>query len=159
MLFNSRLNSDDQKFLLKFNQVARTPQASIALAKLLANVVTLPSTGCNSITEYYRQQCLDTVLDSVNTINESSIIDIDTVLDLTLRFYQFRASYIYPKISNVAVCNETAIEDYFGISRFISKDHIQCIIDNVLQITVLMNGLSEVLKSLGYITIHEEGQV
>ena len=100
---------------------ARTTPASLALARVLAFGVELPSMKMEDLLGHYQDHCLPEITAKLNEINELVIVDFQTTLDLAYQFYMSRYYVVFP-IDTVAAFNkETAIEDFFGISRGVAR--------------------------------------
>ena len=100
---------------------ARSIPASLALARVLAFAVEIPSMKMEDLLGHYQDHCLPEITTKLNKINELVIVDFQTTLDLAYQFYMSRYYVVYP-IDTVAAFNkETAVEDFFGISRGLSR--------------------------------------
>ena len=128
---------------------ARSIHASLALARVLAYGVELPSMKLEDLMGHYQDHCLPEITKKINDINELVLVDFQTALDLCYQFYMTRYHVVYP-IDSVAAFNKaTAVEDFFGISRGVSRatiSHIQSAPDVISKYCRGFSQLCEDLK-------------
>lgn len=137
----TKLSKDSRDFISELSLSGRSKelQTSLAVARVLANDIPLPSAPVESITSFYSFQCRINVEDILNTINEICLLDVSTVLDYTIKFYKLRYDTCNPNKTIVALNKETAIVDFFGISSVIDDVAIKAISEDPIKITDLVN--------------------
>ena len=128
--------------------VSRKPQASLALARVLAYRLDLPSAPVEDIEHYYRDQCELEVMGFINTCNELLIMNMQSVLDYTYSLYLARY-YVCHAITTIsAFSTETACEDFFSISRGVSRDTMRLIKEAPAEISALVVKFSFLVEDL-----------
>jgi len=87
----------------------------------------------------------------LNDLNEMLKLDIDKVLYYTAKLYQYRQSQTcWNGWMNVVHSKETAIADFFGITRFFSKEDLAIIEkDHVSILTDILN-LTQLTTEIGF---------
>ena len=68
--------------------------------------------------------------------------------ELVLRFYTFRYYSVYPNPVTIALNNDTAVEDFFGVSRAFTPVSIDIIKSNAIKLTGLVAKFKTLLEEL-----------
>lgn len=123
---------------------SRSTEVSFAVAFAVANKILIPTTKVDNLIEFYNQTNKHQVNGFLNIINETIILDIDAIIELVIGIYQYRYNTIFARENVLAMNTETAIEDLFGISKFINKDTLNIIKADPLLITKYVNNFHKV---------------
>lgn len=144
----TKLSPASANFLaqLSLSGKSRSTQASIALGRVLADSLSIPSTPVDSIVTIYNTQYRLQVEEIISSINEICLLDVKQVLDFTLKFYTYRYNICNPEKIILAFNKETAIVDFFKISKVIDNESIKVICEDPIGMTDLVNKLSLVLE-------------
>lgn len=144
------LSSDSQKFIseLTSGNKTRTLPVSIAIARVIANEVILPSTEVDNITTFFNVQAGIDCSKYVSDINEILPIDSQCIMDLIVKFYNYRYNSAYPCSHILAVKKETAIVDFFRISKVFDETTLDVIKENCVQLTELVAKFLKLITEL-----------
>lgn len=124
---------------------SRSLEVTFSLAYALSNKLLLPSTSVDNLTDFYKQNNevkLNSILDVINCL---IILDIDSICELSFSLYDFRYNIFSGRDNVLAMNTESAIEDLFGISKFVNKDIIDYIKKDPVKITVYTNKFSKLI--------------
>lgn len=146
----TKLSKDSRDFISELSLAGRSKelQTSLAVARVLANDLPLPSTPVESIASFYSFQCRIEVEGILNTINEICLVDVATILDYTSKFYSLRYNACNPSKTIMAFNKETALVDFFGISSTLDANAIKAITDEPNKMTELVNRFVTVKEEL-----------
>lgn len=127
----TKLSQQSQMYLggIISNQTSRSKAISLVIARILASDLQLPE-ECADCGMFYNTQHRITVEQKLNRLNNLVILDVQTVLDYTKKFYQFRYESMYPSAHLLTVCKDTAILDFFKISKIFDCETLKVIQDN-----------------------------
>lgn len=150
MYYNlSKLSKESQDYIFSFTGTNRskTPAFSIALACLVSIEMKNDKTDINGTVDYSKMINLP---GSLSTINELLRIDYDTVIDYARKFCSYRKWVENERYwLNVIHSDDSAITDFFGISKYFSeadliviKSEARNISKDVLMLTRLFKELS-----------------
>lgn len=149
MFLFTKLDKDAQKFISTMPSMGSTRGlgVSIAIARVLSNGASVPSSPVDDISSYYNQNVDTQVYSKACDINELLIIDLEKVRSLTKQFYTLRYNSLYPK-EVYALSADNAVEDFFGLSRHLGNEVFESIKnDRTLVLYVQINIIS-VLKQI-----------
>lgn len=130
------------------NGKSRSTEVSFSIAYAVANQLLIPTTKVDNVLDFYNQNNKDRISEFLNVINETIILDIDVIKELTLNLYQYRYNTVYARSNVLAMVCETAVEDFFGISKFINKDVLSILKADPLLITKYTNGFHKIYCEL-----------
>lgn len=131
----TKLSQQSQMYLgfIISNQVSRSKAISLVVARILASDLQLPE-ECADCGMFYNTQHRISVEHKLNRLNNLVILDVQTVLDYTKKFYQFRYESMYPSAHLLAVSKESAVLDFFKISKIFDCETIKVIEENYVTI-------------------------
>lgn len=147
----SKLKKESQDFIasLSTGNKSRSVVTSIALGKVIADRMLLPSGEVENIAEYYRTSSTADFNTLLSCVNELVIVDITAVTDYTAKFYMNRYYNAYPAPVTIALKCETAVTDFFSIGRSFDKttldviqEHHVCLTDLVSKFKLLIQELN-----------------
>lgn len=146
----TKTSKETQSFIseLLSNTANTSLLASIALAKAISDTLDLPPGKVESVVDFFRTTNSVSFNSYLNTINEFIIVDYPTVNEYVLRFYTYRYYAAYPYHVTIALNNETAIEDYFGISKTFPAEALDVIKSNAIRITDYTAKFQKLLEEL-----------
>lgn len=127
---------------------SRSMQSSLALAKVLSTNLTLPSAPVDDIAHYYRAQCQIDVEAMISIVNEIMLVDTKTVSDLVHKFYCLRYCSAHPSCHVFAFAKDTAVEDFFGISREFDKACLEIIKAYPAELSTYVNLFKKMVEEL-----------
>jgi len=146
----TQLKPDSIKFVSEINTSnrSRSLAMSITVAKLLANSISLPTTEVDNLQLYYNTQSRLELEEKLYKLNELIVLDVKTISDLVMKFYQFRYNSLYPCCNVLAVKQETALVDFFRISKVFEQSIIDCINQDYMYITEMTTKLLRLFEDL-----------
>lgn len=142
MLNITKLSAETQEFLnfITSGNRSRSQLTSLVIGKALASSLNLPSAPVDDIADFYRLNIFIGLQSKVSGLNELSVIDVDTVLDYTARFYTTRYFAAYPKKTIFCPSQETAVLDFLGASYALDQNSMELVKSAPLEVTKLYNG-------------------
>lgn len=125
----TKLGQVSQAFVaeMSMNNKSRSLQSSLALAKVLTFNATLPSSPVGDAVSFYRTHVQLEAETKVNSINEIMVLDVKVVMDFCMKLYMLRYQSAHPSCHVFSFNKETAVEDFFGISRAVDPATITVI--------------------------------
>lgn len=148
------------RYLHKFSTPTRTfalglssdtRSSAIALGKLLADALVIPSSEVDDIEKFYADNCKDKLSDNIFYIIESAVIDLNQVEYYKRLFWMLRYKTLYSK--NILVNTGSGFLDFIGISSSISKDELDYIETNSNKLTLLYNGFTKWYQEIDKIVL------
>jgi hypothetical protein len=130
------------------NNKARSVQSSIALAKVLSKDMSIPSAPVDDIQHFFLMQSGVNLRQLLADINEVILIDYKLVEELTSKFYSYRYYAAHPSNHVLCFCADTAVEDFFGITRCVSKDILEALKVSPVEMTRFVNGYINLVEDL-----------
>lgn len=118
---------------------SRSIEVSLSLAYALSNNILLPSTTVDNLADFFEQNSklkFNRILDTINCL---IILDIDLVCELAFNLYNYRYEVYAGRSNVIAMKQESAIEDLFGISKFVNNELLDCIKKDPIKITTYTN--------------------
>lgn len=149
-MYSTLLSKESNEFIndIFSNASSKTPEVSFSIAYALANKLVLPTSKVDNVIEFYNQNSKNSVNSFLSIINEIILLDLDVVNELIANVYQLRYDAVFGRDNVLAMKSETAVEDLFGISKYINKDIISTIKANPLLITKCVNKFHKVFCEL-----------
>lgn len=146
----SKLSADSQAFITRMVSSGRTrsKEVSLAIARVLTRGATIPSNAVEDPIGLYRTQMKIQMESLISQVNEFIVIDTEAVSDFCLKFFMYRynAAHMGPNV--LAFDKETAVEDFFGISKNFDKETLAALKNDPIFIVGVMNGLERVIQEL-----------
>jgi hypothetical protein len=143
-MFNTaKLCTETQEFMtwLGLGERPRSLLATLAIAKALADMATLPSGPVESPEQFYATTSLHPNQLNLNLLNELVVVDIDAIMEYIERFYKTRYNILFPSERIFCSRPETALQDFMGISTALDQNAVDAITSNSLDATRLYNGI------------------
>ena len=139
--YNGTISKESNEFIntLFSEGRSRSIEVCFSLAYALSNKLILPNTSVDNLTDFYEQNSKsksDSILDMINCL---IVLNIDSIYELTFSLYNFRYDSYVGRSNMLAVNPETAIEDLFGISKYVNKEILECIKKDPIKITSYVN--------------------
>ena len=149
-MYSTLLSKESNEFINDIFSTAnsKTTEVSFSIAYAIANKLVLPTSKVDNIIDFYNQNSKYNVNSILSTINEIILLDLNTTNELIVSIYQLRYDTVFGTDNVIAMMGETAVEDLFGISKYISKDMIGVIKANPLLITKYVNKFFKVFNEL-----------
>lgn len=130
------------------NSYGRQKPTCMALARTLAYQANLPDINLQDLSNFYISQTQPDLLNRAYVVNELAPIDIECVKAYAQKFFTLRHNNAYSAQAVFAFRKNSAIVDFFGISRAFSPEDIQVIEANSEQISTHVNGFRILLEEL-----------
>ena len=149
-MFNiTKASSKSQAFIAELAQSnkSRSVPVSIALSRLIAIRQPLPSAEVECINSFYNTQVAIVVHNVISQINDIVLLDVDTVKELSKRYYAYRYQQVYGQDHVLLRC-EHAIVDFFKISKVFDDATLQALAENPTLITEVTTRFIELLKEI-----------
>ena len=146
----TKLSPSTQSFVSSMMQLnkSRSIQASMAIAKVISNKMNLPSAPVENVTEYYRGQCQIDADNLINDLNEIVMVDVKSVRDICSKMFEQRYRAAHPSDVVFTFNKESAIEDFFGITRTFDKSSLDAIKEDPIKLASYVNGFSTMVAEL-----------
>ena len=145
----TKLSRESQNFINKISlEGSRSTIVSLAIARVLANGIPLPSTKVDNLNLYFNNSARLEIEQFIYKINELVLIDTKSILNSIIAFYSFRYYNLFPDNTVIAINPTTGIVDYFGISKFFSDEVIEFIKNESSKLTVYNNDFMRLKKEL-----------
>lgn len=147
--YNTKLTSKSQMYLsaLTSSNRSRSKEVSIAIARIVSNRFSIP-VGVQDITAYYNTQVRLELEAMVNSLNNLVVLDIQSILDYSAKFYNFRYLSACPSVHILAVNNQTAVVDFFSISRIFDEAFLKILSEHAVCITEATLRFSDILEEI-----------
>jgi len=150
MSYITKLSKASQDFIsnLAMTGKSRSLETSLALARVLANSMSVPSTPVESPVIYFKTTYQISIEEQLSNINEIVVLDIQTILDYALKFFQFKYFTVHSDSHVLALNCETAIVDFFKISKVFDQEALKAIQENCSFITNAVNNFNRVIDEI-----------
>lgn len=150
MYFISKLSKDSQNFILALtqNNSSRSHAASISLGRAISSLFSIPAEPVDNIVLYYKQQNELETANIVSAINELIVLDVDTTLDYAVKFYQYRYNAAHPSSFVLALKPDTAVVDFFAITKVFDSSMIKLVEEEHLRVTDMTNKFTKLISEI-----------
>lgn len=145
----TKLTAKTQLFITQITSENKSKQlpVSIALSRLIAYQLPMPSNEVESIDNFFNTQLAVDVYGQVNQLNELLFLDVDAVIEYIRKFYAFRYSYMNPGL-HLLIKPEQAVYDFFKITKCFCLETLKEIEQNGSYIAELTNRFIDLLNEL-----------
>lgn len=146
----TKLGPQSQGFVTELSSLnaSRSMVSTLALARALTLCSNLPSTPVDDVDGFFRTHIQVELEATLNTINELMVVDVKVVMDYALKFYKVRYNAAHPQCSVFSFCCDTAIQDFFSISRSVDEAALKVICDEAAVISVRLNKFVKLIEEL-----------
>ncbi|HXQ32689.1 MAG TPA: hypothetical protein VN843_01580 [Anaerolineales bacterium] len=144
-----RLTKDSQDFVFSFTGTAngRKDSTSLAIAAVLVNSICFIKNPEENLLVGEGEKRIIHVL---NDINEMIRIDPDSIMGYVRKLYQYRRSLLVPLESpHVVYDKPSAVLDFFGITKYFTKEDLFTITDEGVKISFLQLKFQFLFRELG----------
>lgn len=154
----TRLSPAHRDFLLTITQSgeSRKTVVSIAIAKLITDKLALPGTESNNPVLHFNNQFGIEIYNSLSQLNEVAPINVDEIRDIAAKLYVARHNVAFPPVACYVRGNDTAIADFFRISRSIDNELLTVIAESGRRLMVIYNNYAEIVVALGIFGISKD---
>ena len=121
---------------------------SLALAKAISSQLPVPVEFLDHPDLDFSRQFKPMVSQKIVLVNELFLVDIDETIELTKQFYMYRHNCMYCCDPIPYLHQDTAVLDFFGISKVFSPDTIKVIAENNSKLTCYVNKFCNILEKL-----------
>lgn len=127
---------------------ARKKASTFALARVLAANFPMPSSQVDSIEDYYHTNVSRGVRGLLNSINEYLVrVDTDAVEKMTYMFYAAKYNCCF-EVGLINMTSNSPVADFFGLSRNLSPDILQVIVEEHASINRNLRGWRYVMQDI-----------
>jgi hypothetical protein len=146
----TKLDKNTSEFisLLVTKSDQKSKLVSISLAKALSDKLPLPISTVECIDIHFSANYKVQTSETIAIINELIPLNKEEVLDYAKRFYKFRYNQVYITSIVPYINKDTAVEDFFGISKVFSEDFIVTVKEQNSIITSYINRFNDLLCKL-----------
>jgi hypothetical protein len=146
----TKLSQTDRSFLVSLANLgkSRSPEASVALARVLTHAMSIPSAPVDHPVLYYKNQNAIAIGTLIADINEMCVLDVKTVQDYCEKFFLYRYNACHPPLSVLAICPDTAVEDFFGVSKAMPREIIDIVKAQSAKICSYVNGFTSIVNTI-----------
>lgn len=146
----SKLSPKNSNWLLGFSNGgnSRGIAASFAIAKVIADRLSVPSSPVDSIDAYYNMNCKLEVVSQLSQLHEISTVDKYLIESLVFKFINYYYSQIHCSCLVVAINPERAIADIFGIAKYFSEAELEEVKNNCVLVTEVYNNFTSIIREL-----------
>lgn len=115
----ARGNRDINDFIASIcgNNRGKSNLVSLSLARAISDKLEVPREEVESLSIYFANTYKQDILKKLIQINESISIDKEKVMDYVVKLYRYRYNLVRTNNPVLCINKETAIEDFFGITR------------------------------------------
>lgn len=126
----------------------RSKLVSLSLARALVDRFSVPTEKVDVIELYFYSNYKTIVVEATCKVNETFVVNKDEILDFACKLYCYRCYQSLPSSTMLYITPETAVEDFFGITKVLSKDMIDTIKEHNSQITKYVIRFTEILRAM-----------
>lgn len=149
-LLLTKLDNETTQFVAELvnqgNQKSKL--VSLALAKAISSQLPAPSECSDHPDLDFSRQFKSMVTQKIVLVNELFLVDIDETLEIIKQFYVYRHNCIYSCDPIPYLHQDTAVLDFFGITKVFSPDTIKVIAENNSKLTCYVNKFCNILEKL-----------
>jgi hypothetical protein len=127
---------------------AKSLAVSIALARTYADKLDMPSMTISQsgAPEYFNMNMKMDADNFFAKINEIVLIDRQTVIELTMKFYSYRVACFSGTILPIRIRASKGLVDFFGLDRYLDPQVLETIQMSGEEMVELMHGFRELYK-------------
>lgn len=152
-----RMSEESRNFASVMNQrlQSKSLASTIAMAKVIAdNLEKSDDVSLQDIGYYFDSNLKVPVLGILSSLNEYFPVEYDLVENYVKKFYSIRHWLGNKKISDVYFVNEAEpVLSFFGVGQFLDKPTLECIRNDRVSITTVMNGTAKFLSEIGNVGV------
>ena len=150
MYYISKLSKPSIDFVNKITATlgSRKEVFPIAVAYVLARNIAIPVEEVEDIEAYFRLHAQNEITFSLSELNEVLPFCYKTAMMTVVAFYKQRYEALHPRAIPLAFQKETAIVDFFGLSRYFSNELLKKIEDDPEALTTYISGLTTMLNEV-----------
>lgn len=131
------------------NSVINTkPYFNVAVAYVYAQNLTIPSQPVEDALAYYKLNHQQTVLSLMSQLNEIIPFDTRAAREIAQAFYAYRVSAVYPPKIPLAMSEDKAVAEFFGLTRNFSPEVLKVISENGKEICHTVNRITDLVGEL-----------
>lgn len=136
----------DELSYLNANGRNKSYMTSIAVGRVLANRLPLPSGLMENFEHFYRTTYQIEVTRNISRINELLLLDVETVQTYVLKFFKLRYVMMNPANNVYCVNPETALQDFLGISQQLDSVTVQEIKSSPKELMKINNFINSIVQ-------------
>lgn len=122
--------------------------ASLSLAKALSIDLALPADQVDDSGLYFSMTYKTEISEIISIINELISLDKEEILDLVKKFYSYKYNVVYKDDIVPYINKDTAVEDFFGISRVFDVQTLELIKENTSTINSYVNKFISIIQKV-----------
>lgn len=146
----TKLGPQSQSFVTEMASLnaSRNMVSTLALARALTLCSNLPSTPVEDIDAFFRTHVQPELEVTLSAVNELMVVDVKAVAEYAFKFYKVRYSAAHPQCNVFSFACDTAVEDFFNISRSVDAAAISVIRCEASTISVRLNKFVKLIEDL-----------
>ena len=121
---------------------------SLALAKALSTALPVPTECSDHPDVDFSRQFKPMLTQKIVLINELLLVDIDETIELAKQFYVYRHNCVFCCDPIPYLHQDTAVLDFFGISKVFSPDTLTVIAEHNSKLTCYVSKFCNILDKL-----------
>lgn len=143
----SLLNKRQQEFLtdLAVRNLSKGATTTVALARVLSRLITIPGSPVNSVEQYYREQGYGIVDSVLETLNQITPFDYKTAKDLSLHFFRYGYDVVHGDLVNYPAGYQNGLASFFRLNKHFSEETLCLINDKHQEIASMVSYLTEIV--------------
>lgn len=150
MYTSSKLSSETKSFIQAIPQISKSSQevVAVALAKVVANELPLPSAPVESAMDFYLTTTYANTRELISAINELVVVDLARIQELVKTFWLVRYNILFPRKKLFQTNQIVSESHFFGFSSLLSPTDAIFIQQNSLLLIQLSNGFAQMIEEM-----------
>lgn len=150
MFSSSKLSNETKSFIQNIPQISKSSQevVAVALAKVVANELPLPSAPVESAVEFYLNTTYANTRELISAINELVVVDLTRVQELVKTFWLIRYNILFPRKKLFQTNQVVSESHFFGFSSLLSPTDALFIQQNSQLLIQLSNGFAQMIEEM-----------
>jgi len=148
-----KLSQETQRFVSSYNvpDLSRSLITSIAVAKVIAYELTLPSSRVDNLRAYYRNNIgVSESFNHIDMINNWISLDVDKVNEIIYEIYSFRYNTAFGSAKNNAtyVSHNRCVSEFLGVACALNAETLKAIDEKGQDINLLVINIDKLLTEI-----------
>ena len=150
MYSSSKLSNETKSFIQNIPQISKSSQevVAVALAKVVANELPLPSAPVESAVEFYLSTTYANTRELISAINELVVVDLTRIQELVKTFWLVRYNILFPRKKLFQTNQVVSESHFFGFSSLLSPTDAVFIQQNSQLLILLANGFAALVAEM-----------
>lgn len=148
----ANLNNQNKDFINRVAFLFKPEIRNIGLANAIAIGLVLPTSEVENPDEFYIDNCFTKAREDISIINEITVVDVETVLNLIKLFWKIRYNVLYQRERIYVNSQQTNAMDFFGLGMILPLNIYQVLADNSSACITASNGYTSIMKDVAAFT-------